>query len=276
MVTDEIPEVSRLFVAGFGDAEQQRDIKTFSGVTVHVGNKADIYVLSNLTKAAGITTVDPDNLVDLAAMAPVGMVTLVEKNLGDDNWASTPFTYNVCDDFTFGSLEQQFKLHVAECAPGDTVRVTYITNSDVLTVVNLLTSSNNKVVCYDPLVKMMYVVEMAFSLTAKAKSGYVAADVAKEVKEATAKYLVKINQDGTLYKESEYIAYLHSVVKGLDRVSVPLSITYRVFDSKTKSIVTGELPDYADASIFGVTSLQFTNNTLQFYTSTDMVTVNIN
>lgn len=273
VVTDEIPEVSRVFVAGFGDQEQQRDIKSFAGVTVHVGNKADIYAVANLSNATGEVVVSASGTVDLAGLPPVGLVTSVEKKLSGDEWETTPFSFESCDDFTYGSLDHQMSLAVPECAEGDIVRVSFVTNNYVQQVVNLLKDPDNKVVCYDPLVKMMYVVMLEFSLVIKKKNGYTFTEVEKGIKDSTAKYLAFINKSDSLYKESEYIAYLHEHVPGLDRVSVPLNITYTVFDSKANSELSGELPDYVEASIFGVSSAQFSNNTIQFYTVSEIVNV---
>lgn len=276
VVTDEIPEVQRLYVAGFGDPEQQRDVKTFSGVTVHVGNKADIYVVSNLSMASAVFTADAFSRVTISGPLPVGLISKVERLVDEDVWEEAAYTVFSCDDSLFGSLQQSMVLSIPTSLYNDQIRITFVTNHDVQTVVSLLTNPKNKVVCYDPLVKMMYVVKLAFNLSITRKSDYEEEDVVKGIKTYTAKYLSEINKQNTLYKESEYIAYIHENVPGLDRVSVPLNITYTVFDSKAKTKVTGELPEFIEAPEFFITTPQFTNNTMQFYTNSDFITVTVN
>lgn len=51
VLLDSIADLKDVFVAGYGHEAQLRDIKEFDNITVHVGNKADIYCSVNLQKA---------------------------------------------------------------------------------------------------------------------------------------------------------------------------------------------------------------------------------
>ena len=57
---DSFENLWNVYVAGYGDPEQMRDVKSFEGVVVHVGNKADIYCTAPYVNGVAELTVDAD------------------------------------------------------------------------------------------------------------------------------------------------------------------------------------------------------------------------
>jgi hypothetical protein len=51
VLLDKFSDIKNIYVAGYGDAEQLRDIvQVETGTSLHVGNKADVYISTNLTR----------------------------------------------------------------------------------------------------------------------------------------------------------------------------------------------------------------------------------
>lgn len=61
--------IREIYVAGFGDTEQLRDVVSFADMDIHVGNKSDIYLNVALNPTSEYCAVDSNGILDLSQIS---------------------------------------------------------------------------------------------------------------------------------------------------------------------------------------------------------------
>lgn len=275
VLTDQFPTIYNVFVAGYGAPEQLRDIIDFNGVVAHVGNKADLYVCSEFSYAESSGVVDVNGNIKTADFGSGAIVTHIESVsiIQDSVKTPTVFNYISCTETLYGSNHPDLIIGVPAASPGDNVVVRYLTCPVVTEAKDYVTNNENRVACYDPLVKCKYPVVTEFDLNVRAKLGADQATLTKGIKLAVNSYIKDITKNSTNYVESEMVAAIHAVSPAILAVTLPLTASYSVFDPKACAMLTGVLPSYLVAEDLNVTSAQFTDNTMQLYTDDNLISV---
>ena len=277
VLMDTFENLWNVYVAGYGDIEQMRDIKAFEGVVVHVGNKADIYCTSGYVNASDKLTVDFDGCVNLSSLGPDAVVSMVRSISRLEGDLKIPTTYNFLevDEYKFGSAGASAKIYIGPAYHNDQVEIQYLTNPIVKEIRDFVVSSEQRVACYDPLVKSKFPIVTTFNVKITLKRSVTPEGVITQVKNAILSYINKIARYEEVYKESELISYVHILVPNVYAIEVPMVVTYRTFDPKTRQYVNGTIPDYLEPANIAITSQQFSANTLQLYTELDLINVTV-
>ncbi len=98
VLCDAFGEIDSVYVAGYGDDEQMRDLVTFDSATVHVGNKADVYVKASYVYSATQLTIDEENQVtiDDTMVADVLAVSLEDNPDAEITYEISSVEENLC------------------------------------------------------------------------------------------------------------------------------------------------------------------------------------
>lgn len=278
VVTQEYPTVTDVYVAGHGSPEQIRDIVTFEDVAVHVGNKADIYVVSPLNKTTiGIMErIQPDMVgsFPLSSLSPdtthVAHILKVESFDYEGNATPEDYTIETQED-AWLTPNNPGTLEFKDLPLDRNIEITLLYSPVVPSVGALVTSSNSKVVCYDPVVKSMHPVVLEFTLQTL-PSDTIWAAYADRIKIAIRDYVIGINYTES-YSESVMFKHIHTMVPELKGMAIPIVATYTMFNEHLGQYVTQECPAYFAVPYLSGLSQQISNNTIQFYT--DITLINI-
>lgn len=284
--------IKNLFIAGYGDREQMRDVVRFDLIDVHVGNKADIYVKKDLEKNSlllrvedgilrlagdsdGVDSIEEPLLTQLPCI--VSLVTAEDPDAEPNSEfvpVPVPYTLTGTSESDWACYGKLPEITPAGLNEGDYVTLTYLTDSVVDAVHAFIYAEENRVVCYDPVVKTLFPVRLSGSLTLRVS---VALGQTLEEISASARAVVKnhINSipPGKTFILSDLIKEIHQKVPGLLHVVLPASVDYTLFDPLTLTDVSGTITD--KFTLTEGISKQISWNTLQFYTDSDLLTLQL-
>jgi len=146
--------------------------------------------------------------------------------------------------------------------------------SDVLAYV---TDSTHRVVCYDPVIKSKYPIIFSFDIEVDAVSTDIDA-VKAQCKSVIVSYVNSISGTDT-FSVYDLIGYMNNHASLVTQVRLPLGITYAFRDPDTLMIGTGVVSNefFLSDMVSGlsITSPMVTENTVQWYTSTEFVSVSV-
>lgn len=266
VLMDQFDALSDLYVAGYGSAEQVRDLVTFENVEVHIGNKADIYLDAPLVRRSYSGQVDAEGHLTVPdQVAEVLQVVAAEE-------APLEFSFVESSEGAWGTSEHTPVLIVEGASEGQEVTVTYLHSSLVEEVAAFIRSDAQRVACYDPWVrsKLPVVLSAQVRVRIRASASTETSTVLRRVSDEIQNY-VRTRRTAESLVVSEMVSHLHTRIEDLYRVELPLEINYQVRDPETKELFSGVVGDVFELPAFS--SKQASWNTLQFYTSPELLEV---
>ena len=280
VLREEFDEILSLYVAGHGDREQMRDIVVLeNGVRVHYGNKADIYIASQLQRTTQELVVAADGTLPVAELpvnSHVGHI-LGCYTLGEPDEEGIVPQYPV--DITGISIEETrwnmsgyhpAVIKVAADA-GTLITLEWLSDPALTSVQEFVYSDDQRVACYDPQVKHKFPVVLTFDITVQLINEDTVSRT--EVVNAVIDYITGLSASGDAYRESELISYIHGQVANVRRVDVPVTCTATLFDPASASYRQAPVTNVFSLEGFGGLSRQVSDNTVQLYTDAALVVV---
>ncbi|MCB5270533.1 MAG: hypothetical protein LHW56_01660 [Candidatus Cloacimonetes bacterium] len=284
--------IQNLYIAGYGSTEQMRDVVQFDLIDVHVGNKADIYVKQALEKKEQLLQVVDgkvsylgisdgiDSTTEPVVTQLAGIVSLMtaEDPDAEPDPAFTPqpvaYTLSNTSETTWACYGKLPDITPSGVAEGSFVTLTYLTDSVVDSVHAFVYAEENRVVCYDPVVKTLFPVCLSGTLTLRVSValGQTLEEIAASARAVVKNHINTIPPGSTLIL-SDLIKEIHQKVPGLLHVVLPATLSYSLFDPLSLTEVTGSISD--KFAIPESLSKQISWNTLQFYTDSDFLTLQL-
>ena len=263
-----------VYVAGFGSDEQMRDITTIDGITVNYGGKADIYIKTDLSKHSAIAVPDDNGKIDFPSIlgeAPFAALLSISN-------AETGETLN-CDlevnETEFGSVRRGITHGtLSNTEFSGNILIEWIGSPVVNQIDDFVYSDDQRVMCYDPLVRHMFPVVLRFDITVIRDSD--SETEADEIKKAIAMTAVDYTAEIDIAKwsASALIHQMH-LLTDIGFIKLPVSITASLQDPATGIIHTINITNKIDLEHFGELSRQISGNTVQPYTHEDFINVTV-
>jgi hypothetical protein len=269
VLQDSVSSVRDVFVAGHGAPEQIRDLHTFSGVTLHTGNKSDIYVKTFIDRVTQNKLVQVGSLVDMTGSG-ILRVYSVKDTLG----STLAFTVTGSSESQVNSFECPWILSIPGASEGDIVVVEFTRASPLALADAYLHRQDNRVGCFDPLVKEMYPIHVHCDLNVRfSYSGVLDKGVDAlilEVRDAAISYINSLGS-ADIFRVSSFISNLHTQVPELDQVETPVSCAYEILDPQDMTVKSAAIS--SRFTMPTTLSAQVTDNTTQYYTDVHSINV---
>ena len=268
---DEIAEVTDTYVAGYGSPEQIRDVNTFAGVTVHTGNKSDIYVKTALDRVTQKFTVTGGGAVPLNNTG----ILQVFKVTSDDGLTQYSFTEQGHQETLMGSLKDTHSIVITGPAEGDVVLVDALKAPALLLPTALLTDEDHRVGCYDPLVKEMFPIILSGTLTVALSTEALVNGTVEtllgQIQDSVVTFIRSLGSND-VFRMSALIAYIHSQHPDtVEQVETPVSLTYSILNPLNGIPKTGTVSSKFTLPYF--LSAQVTDATTQYYSDASLITI---
>lgn len=159
-----------------------------------------------------------------------------------------------------------------------TVTVRGLTSGTAKEAEEFVFNRANCVASFDPHVKMKTPVVLSFLLNIKSEvDDPTDADkiiLQDDVRSSIASYINQIAYTGEPYAQSQLVKYVHQHTSDLARIEMPITCTATMFN-----MLTGKNETFSVGNTFalpeGTWSKQVTENTVQFYTSADLISVTL-
>jgi hypothetical protein len=265
VLMDEFDEIFRLYVAGYGSPEQIRDVVEFQNVTVHVGNKADIYIAGKLTTYATEAVIRDDGAAVVSNMSDRACLLLP---------LDAPRVLNA-DEFLWGCVGGEPPVLDVQADParaGEVVPVTWLGNPAVADVTDYIRQEDRRLMTYDPRVKGMFPVLLSMRLSVSRVSD--AQDDAPAIRAAVIAYVETVTKSGASWNESEMLAAIHTACPNVKRVTTPITGEARLFDPRSGAVLSVPLENTLSRDNFDPdASPQITDNTLQLHTAEEYIEI---
>lgn len=182
--------------------------------------------------------------------------------------------WNLTGEENFGTYNQTYKI-LTTYASNDNgeVNINYLGKVPVANSYDLITATDNRVVCYDPIVRSMYtsVLDIIATVIYDTETNRAPADMLAEAEAYVVSYVSNLEL-GEAFAVSGVINAILENVEGIVSVSLPVTITYEIVDPYDLTLSTGSVTDLFIIPSMGGND-QVTWNTLQFYTDLDLVSV---
>lgn len=295
VLINEFDNLSDVFIAGYGDTELVRDIRTFDRITMHVGNHADIYCNVPLFTNIINLPVVQDNIVEMKigddniyVVDVLKVVYHTKDDAGNNISVDMPFYIQGIQESTWCSNRHITKLFIDTTkqfiSTGDTVEVTYITSSLLPTIQSFIESDDIRVVNYDPLAKSKFPIIIDFALEfTRAEGSFTATeDIISNIKDLIVEYTTSIPMYDT-FSISDLIYYIKSNSSDVGLISTPITVNYRI-RQLVESVVINVRQGlsswvsgyFTNTFVFpGGISNQVTGNTCVFWTDPSLLNVTI-
>lgn len=279
VLIENFDEILNIYTAGHGDPEQIRDIVTLdNGARVHYGNKADIYVASNLTKISQsfkLKTAGEIPINELPDNSHIGHILkcYTERSNGTID-GETSITNILVTEKMWNMAIYKPTAILVDAPEGSWVRLEYLYDPAIPAIQEFVYSDSQRIVCYDPQVKHKYPVVMRFNFTITLVEEEYREDSRTEATKAVVEYINGLARYNENYIESELITYIHQSVPNVKKVIVPLGCTATLFDPLHMCDNTIEVHNTFSISDFPEMSKQISANTVQMYTDSTLITVN--
>lgn len=269
VLLDKFDEIIRLYVARHGSREQLRDIVQFQELAIHVGNKADIYIASSPQRQSLTLTADESGNIDTAQL-PQSTSIISFLGARDAEGNSLELSLSVEESLwaSHGYLPREI---LVEGSGAITVDV--LTDTVIDRVHDFVFAENQRVACYDPLVRHMFPFLLYPELTVQLVNRK--EDSTAAIKAAVLEYVSYIVRNSQPWVASEVVATVHVRVPNVKKINLPLACRGVIFDPLTSSFHELELgstfsigADYSRAH-----SYQISDSTVQFYSDAQMIQV---
>lgn len=269
VLMEKYDEILRLYVAGYGALEQLRDVTTFRDISVHVGNKADIWVAAPVTTSRSEIKVGLDGVVDLAPVIGSGhMACLLDIECDE---TTVDYTLQV-EETLWGCPCTVPSLVKTELDPEKIAVVSWLGCPALGAVSAFVRSADNRVSNYDPLIKGMHLVVLQFSLRVSRISNM--QDNSVGIRNSIISYIDKLAKEGQSWVESEMLSRIHESNPNVRKIELPVFCRATLFDPRRSRMVSTQVNDsFLLSSLPADISTQITANTIQMYSSADRVSV---
>ena len=269
VLNDAFDEVTATYVAGYGSPEQLRDIHTFQGVTVHTGNKADIYVKTKVERSVKSLVVQDGGYVDLSGTDTLRVLAVRTEGGGILEYSVVSHVED-----KVGSLACTLVLNIPSAEAGGTVLVEVLRSEALILPTEFVAHKDNRVGCYDPLVKEMFPIVWSGEVRVQFYPDSLITNTPEalllSIEETLAKYINGLGvEDGLIV--STLISHLHTQHPEIKRVNTPLTLHYSIEDPANTALVEGDT-----SSAFTLPSglsQQVTHSTVQFYTDATLINI---
>lgn len=269
VLMDNFSEILNVYVARHGSSEQLRDIVHFEDVDVHVGNKADIYISSTPMRIHMEVMADENGNIDIAQL-PAG--TSVIAFISARDASGNLLEMNIeCEETHWCS--RSYRPETLSVNANGPITLELLTDTALGLVHDFVYSEEQRVACYDPLVKHKFPLLLYPILKVHLTDAKI--DSTSEIKSAVIEYLDYTVANGEPWVASELVASVHVRVPNVKKIWLPFECLGYIYDpltQQTHEIIVGNTfsidSDYAQAH-----SKQISGNTVQFYTDKDMITV---
>jgi len=269
VLNDAFDEVTATYVAGYGSPEQLRDIHTFQGVTVHTGNKADIYVKTKVERSVKSLVVQDGGYVDLSGTDTLRVLAVRTEGGGILEYSVVSHVED-----KVGSLACTLVLNIPSAEAGGTVLVEVLRSEALILPTEFVAHKDNRVGCYDPLVKEMFPIVWSGDVRVQFNPDSLITNTPEalllSIEETLAKYINGLGvEDGLIV--STLISHLHTQHPEIKRVNTPLTLHYSIENPTNLAKVEG---DTSSAFVLpSGLSRQVTLNTVQFYTDATLINI---
>ena len=251
----------------------------FQGVRVHVGNKADIWIATGLTRRMYDVAADAEGYVSTGQFPGDVSVAGFSGAYID----GTPTGLEVaCEETLFGSgnyLPESIRVSGTSGLAKVTLEI--LTDPVLNRVSDFVRAGGQRVVCYDPLVKhkIPLVLRPVLDVTlVPLQSGYseeALADISTRIRLAATDYVSSLVKTGAPWVASELVAAVHDAVDAVHKIRLPVVCKGSLFDPLSGKVLRFDVPDkFSVADITETHSAQLSDNTVQLYTDEGLVTVN--
>lgn len=295
VLVNEFDSLSEVFTAGYGDIEQIRDIRTFDRITVHVGNHADIYCKTPIFKTSNTFKVNVDSLVHLETEeGPIYVIDVLDVifHTVDEtgNKVSKKLNYFVryLDEGLWGSPRNTVSLYVdleGEYLIDDTeVEVYYLTSNLVPEIQRFVSNDDQRVVCYDPLIKSKFPIIIYLDLEFSRNDGYTISDDAliERVKDLVTIYTNNIAAYAS-FSVSDLIYFIKDKAPEVGLITTPIIVNYKIRQLIDNVVINNKTGMFSNVEGFftnvftlpGGLSNQVTANTYMFWTDPTLINVSI-
>lgn len=295
VLINEFDSLLEVYTAGYGDTEQIRDIRTFDRITMHVGNHADIYCKTPIYATSVTLPVDENSLVELVedgsnlfVIDVLGVSVKVEDEEGNKVTKQLEYYVNYLNEGLWGSTRNKVVLYIntegVSFLDKPEVEVSYITSNFIPEIQRFVANDDQRVVCYDPLVKSKFPVIISLDLTFEKNEGFnISDDALKErVKDLVTMFTIAIEAYGT-YSVSDLIYYIKANAPEVGLIDTPIQINYKMRQLVDNPIISNRTGMFSNITGFftntftlpGGLSNQFTDNTFLFWTDPSLINVNI-
>lgn len=279
VLREEFDEIINLYVAGHGKKEQLRDIVDFRDVRVHVGNKADIWIATGLTRQLYDVAADAEGNISIDQLPRDVSVAGFSGAYVDGVPVSLKVT---CSETLFGSGGYVPEaLHVDGVDGVSKVTLDILTDPVLVQVSDFVRANGQRVVCYDPLVKHKIPLVLRPSLDISlvpVQAGYQDEDLAEiraRIRGATTAYVSGLVKVGTPWVASELVAAIHDAVDEVHKIKLPVVCKGALFDPLNGKVLQFDVPDkFSVSGIMEPHSAQLSDDTVQLYTDEGLITVN--
>lgn len=269
VLLDTFPDITRLYVARHGSREQLRDIVYFEGARVHYGNKADIYISSDVAKQTIEASADENGFISTEQLPiNVSAVDYVSAHDKDNNELSLQV---MCDEEIWSSNAYLPKsLQVNATGP---VKLTLLTDTVLQQVHDFVYSEEQRVACYDPMVKHAFVLKLYPILEVIYNDKKISST--SDIKNAVLEYVDYIVKNSQPWVASELVASVHVRVPNVKKILLPIKCRGEIYDPLTQQKHILDIGNVftIDQNYTQEHSLQITDNTVQFYTDREMIRV---
>lgn len=271
VLLDEFDEIRSLYVARHGSAEQRRDLVVFEDVTIHVGNKADIYVSLPISRFTVTLTAGENGELDTSSF-PV-QVPVVDFFGARTEEGEVKLTVSA-DPLLWASMRFALKgLAVPPEYAGKEITVEWAGAPALRSIHDYVTSDSQRVSCYDPLVRHKHLVRFSVELSVDFVDVEDDEPHRAAVRETVAGYINSL-VDGAVWTESEMVRRIHQLGY-VSRVSVPVICKAEMLNTESGDFSTSLVSDRFDlADVLPESPPQISINTVQPYTDAAMIKVN--
>lgn len=269
VLLEKYDEILRLYTAGYGKEEQIRDIVDYHDVIVHVGNKADIYVASSLSLNTVTGAVDSAGVLSL----PMGSLAMAFPPELHDQTTGEPITYALtANEKAWGASGSEAFSIQTTAAEGTIATASFLGSSLIGDIQAFITTPEQRVSNYDPLVRGMFPVILDFQITILRVSD--AQSDSEAIRAAIMSYVSELAKEGRLWVESEMVSAIHASVPNVRKVILPTGCNATLFNPRNSRKITVPVNNSLSLSDFGAgLSVQVSDNTVQMYTSADRITI---
>ena len=269
VILDTFADVVRLYVARHGSSEQLRDIVNFQGITVHVGNKADIYLASWLTKQ--VMQVEAVDGVINTEQLPSSVSIVGYARAEDEEGNQLPISI-ACEESSWCSnlmLPRELKVGTYT----GIVSLSLLTDTLLGQVHSFVYSRNQRVACYDPMVKHMFPLVLHITLNVQLIDKTI--DPTELTKFAVLEYVEYIVTNSQPWVASELVASVHLRNRNIKKITLPVECVGEIYDPFTQQFITLDIGNRftIKENLTQLHSKQITNNTVQFYSDRDFITI---
>lgn len=269
VLMENFSDIIRLYVARHGSGEQLRDIVHFEDVSVHVGNKADIYVASRPIRTQIIVQADENGNIDTSQL-PASSTTIAYLSARDMEGNSLPLEISCKETHWCSRGYRPVSLRVST---GGAIELDILTDAVVGEVHDFVYSDAQRVACYDPLVKHMFPLLLYPVLQVELVDKKT--DSTRAVRDAVLEYIDYAVANNLPWVASELVASVHVRAPNVSKISLPIQCEGRIYDP-----LSGREHALEIGNAFSINdnytvphSKQITGNTVQFYCDKNMVTV---